>query len=65
GVVTHEHPADPLRPQVRIAFSAHGERLEQTRLVNTWERNERGDYPYAVVESVDPSMLQVDPLSLL
>jgi putative nucleotidyltransferase with HDIG domain len=65
GIVTHEHPADPFRPQVRIAFTAHGEHLEDTRLVNTWERNDRGDYPYAVVESVDPSMLQIDPLSLL
>lgn len=65
GVVTHEHPADPFRPQVRVAFSPHGERLPETRLVNTWERDDRGDYPYAVVESVDPAMLQVDPLTLL
>jgi hypothetical protein len=24
-------------------------------LTNTWERDDRGDHPYAVVEAVDPN----------
>ena len=65
GVVTAEHPNDPFRPQVKIVMDKDGQWLEETVLTNTWERDERGDYPHAVVESVDPELLGIDPLTLL
>jgi putative nucleotidyltransferase with HDIG domain len=65
GVVTAEHPEDPFRPQVKILFEAGGARLESELLVNTWERDSRGAFPKAVVESVDPDAIEVDPLTVL
>ncbi|MSO55651.1 MAG: hypothetical protein EXQ55_01825 [Acidobacteria bacterium] len=65
GVITAEHPSDPFRPQVKIVFDAHGDRLEEPVLANTWERDSRGEYPRAVVEAVDPETLNIDPLTLL
>jgi hypothetical protein len=65
GVVTAEHPEDPFRPQVKILFDVKGERLEETFLANTWERDSRGDFPRAVVESVDPDSIELDPLTAL
>ena len=65
GVVTAEHPEDPFRPQVKILFEAGGARLESEVLVNTWERDSRGAFPKAVVESVDPDSIEVDPLTVL
>jgi hypothetical protein len=64
-VVTAEHPEDPFRPQVKILFEADGARLESELLVNTWERDARGAFPKAVVESVDPDSIEVDPLTVL
>ena len=65
GVVTAEHPEDPFRPQVKILFDPKGERLEGEVLVNTWERDSRGVFPKAVVESVDPDSIELDPLTVL
>jgi putative nucleotidyltransferase with HDIG domain len=65
AVVTREHPNDPFRPQVRLVTDARGDRLEETVLVNTWERDARGDYPFGVVEAVDPDTESIDPLTLL
>jgi hypothetical protein len=65
GVVTAEHPEDPFRPQVKVLFDAHGDRLEDPCLANTWERDARGEYPRAVVESVDPDSIELDPLTAL
>jgi putative nucleotidyltransferase with HDIG domain len=65
GVVTHEHPTDPFRPQVKVAFDRLGERIEEPFLANTWERDDRGDYPVAVVEAVDPDTINADPLTFL
>lgn len=65
GVVTAEHPSDPFRPQVKVLFNPSGERLEEPVLVNTWERDERGDFPRAVVETVEPDSIDLDPLTVL
>jgi putative nucleotidyltransferase with HDIG domain len=65
GVVTAEHPDDPFRPQVKILFDSRGEKLESPVLANTWERDWRGAFPRAVVESVDPDEIQLDPLTVL
>ena len=65
GVVTAEHPEDPFRPQVKVLFDGRGERLESPILANTWERDSRGEFPRAVVESVDPDQIELDPLTVL
>jgi putative nucleotidyltransferase with HDIG domain len=65
GVVTHEHPSDPFRPQVKIVRDRDGGKLEDAMLVNTWEPDSRGEYPWAVVEAVDPDAAGVDPLEYM
>jgi hypothetical protein len=50
---------------VKIVFDRKAERLEEPFLTNTWERDDRGEYPRAVVESVDPDSSDLDPLTLL
>jgi HD-GYP domain-containing protein (c-di-GMP phosphodiesterase class II) len=65
GVVTHEHPTDPFRPQVKIVRDRDGGELEQSRLVNTWEPDGRGDFAWAVVEAVDPDAAAIDPLKYM
>jgi putative nucleotidyltransferase with HDIG domain len=65
AVVTAEHPADPFRPQVKILTDRTGARLEDPPLANTWERDSRGEHPYAVVEAVDPESVGIDPLAYL
>ena len=65
GVVTAEHPEDPFRPQVKILFDRLGEKIEAPTLANTWERDSRGAFPRAVIESVDPDSMELDPLTVL
>jgi putative nucleotidyltransferase with HDIG domain len=65
GVVTAEHPEDPFRPQVKVLFDARGGAIESPILANTWERDSRGAFPRAVVESVDPDSVDLDPLTVL
>src|SRR5258706_3810168 len=65
AVVTAEHPTDPFRPQVKIISDKLGEKLEEPLLVNTWERDSRGEHLRAVVEAVDPESLGIDPLQYL
>jgi putative nucleotidyltransferase with HDIG domain len=65
GVVTHEHPTDPFRPQVKIVLDKDGGELEESQLVNTWEPGGRGDFPWAVVEAVDPEAAGIDPLQYM
>jgi len=65
GVITAEHPNDPFRPQVKIVFDGHGDRIEEPFLANTWERDARGEYPRAVIEAIDPETMGIDPLTLL
>jgi len=65
AVVTAEHPTDPFRPQVKIVMDKDGAVIEQPMLANTWERDGRGDYPYAVVDAVDSEAVTIDPLTFL
>ena len=44
AVVTHEHPTDPFRPQVKILLDADGQPVEEPPLVNTWEPDDRGEF---------------------
>jgi putative nucleotidyltransferase with HDIG domain len=64
GVVTHEHPRDPFRPQVKIIRDREG-RTEEAILINTWEADGRGDFTWAVVEAVDPAAAGIDPLEYM
>ncbi|HEX5475976.1 MAG TPA: HD-GYP domain-containing protein [Vicinamibacterales bacterium] len=63
GVVAHEHPADPFRPQVKVVRDRDGAPIEAPVLVNTWEAGP--DAPSAVVEAVDPEASGIDPLQYL
>jgi hypothetical protein len=65
GVVTHEHPTDPFRPQVKIVRDKDGAAIEDSLLVNTWEPNSRGDFTWAVIEAVDPEAAGIDPLTYM
>src|SRR5262245_30658328 len=65
GVVTHEHPSDPFRPQVKLIRDRAGQAFEDAPLVNTWEPDGRGDYTWAVVEAVDPDVAGIDPLQYM
>src|SRR5258706_5217664 len=62
AVVTAEHPTDPFRPQVKILMDKAGAVTEKPILSNTWERDERADYPYAVVDAIDPQSVTIDTL---
>jgi hypothetical protein len=65
AVVTAEHPTDPFRPQVKIIVDRAGDTLEDPLLVNTWERDSRGEHAHAVVEAIDPDTTEIDPLTYL
>jgi putative nucleotidyltransferase with HDIG domain len=65
AVVTAEHPTDPFRPQVKIISDSKGQTLEEALLVNTWDRDARGDHSRAVVEALDPETAGIDPLKYL
>ena len=65
GLVTHEHPSDPFRPQVKVLRDGRGEAIEEPWLVNTWEPDSRGEFSRAVVEAVDPDAVQIDPLAYM
>ncbi len=65
GVVTHEHPSDPFRPQVKVLRDRLGAQVDDPILINTWEADDRGDFKYAVVEAVDPDAVDIDPLKYM
>ena len=65
GIVTHEHPEDPFRPQVKVILDPDGHRLEEPYLVNTWEKDTQGKCAPAVTEAVDAEEVGLDPLVLL
>jgi putative nucleotidyltransferase with HDIG domain len=65
AVVTAEHPTDPFRPQVKIITDKSGALVEEPLLANTWDRNDKGEQPYAVVDAVDPESTEIDPLTFL
>jgi putative nucleotidyltransferase with HDIG domain len=65
AVVTHEHPTDPFRPQVKLVKDADGRRAEAATLINTWETDSRGGFRYAVEEAIDPESAEIDPLAHL
>jgi putative nucleotidyltransferase with HDIG domain len=65
AVVTHEHPTDPFRPQVKLVKDTDGRDVEDATLINTWETDSRGQFRYAVEEALDPDAVAVDPLAHL
>jgi hypothetical protein len=65
GLVRHETPSDPFRPQVRLVRGRQGDPLAEPMLVSTWEPDGRGDYTWAVVEAVGPDVAGVDPLQYM
>ena len=65
GVVTHEHPTDPFRPQVKVAARCRpGSRSKCRRSSTPGNPTAAASSRYAVVEAVDPDTVQIDPLAL-
>jgi putative nucleotidyltransferase with HDIG domain len=64
AVVTKAYAPDPHRPRVKVVLDRAGARLEFPYEVNLWEQNGEG-YANAIVAPVDPSVVDIDPLSLL
>ncbi|MGE5357540.1 MAG: HD-GYP domain-containing protein [Bacteroidales bacterium] len=62
AIVTHAHPEDPFRPQVKVVQDPSGRMLEQPQLVNTWALD---GHPPGIVEAVEPADVGLDPLTLL
>jgi hypothetical protein len=50
---------------VKLITDTQGLPLPEPTLANTWERDDRGEYPRAVVEAVDPETAGIDPLTYL
>jgi putative nucleotidyltransferase with HDIG domain len=65
GVVTQTHPEDPFRPQVKLILDRTGAPYETPLLTNTWDRDDRGEFPRDVVEAVDGQQVGLDPLAYL
>jgi putative nucleotidyltransferase with HDIG domain len=65
AVVTEEHATDPFRPRVRVVRDADGRPLPEPRVITTWERNDRGEHPYTVLEAVDAVSEDIDPLAVV
>jgi putative nucleotidyltransferase with HDIG domain len=65
GVVTQTHPEDPFRPQVKLILDSKGQPYETPLLTNTWDRDDRGEFPRDVVEAVDGPTVGIDPLAYL
>jgi putative nucleotidyltransferase with HDIG domain len=65
GVVTEENPSDPYRPQVKVVTDTDGVRLLLPMVIDTAARNDRGEFPYSVLEAVDDSEVRVDPAAVL
>lgn len=65
GVVTQTHPEDPFRPQVKLVLDPKGARYETPLLTNTWDRDEGGEFPRAIVEALDGPAVGIDPLAYL
>ena len=64
AVVTKVHAPDPHRPRVKVVIDRAGARLDFPYEVNLWEQNEEGS-ANAIVAPLDPSVVGIDPLSLL
>jgi hypothetical protein len=48
-----------------FVMDASGAFIEEPVLANTWERDGRGEHPHAVVETVDPESIDINPLTYL
>jgi putative nucleotidyltransferase with HDIG domain len=65
GVVTAEHPSDPLRPQVKLVRDESGAALPEPRTVDTSARDDRGRQPFEVLEAIDGGEVGVDPVEAM
>ena len=64
AVVTKVHAPDPHRPRVKVVIDRAGAHLDFPYEVNLWEQNEERS-ANAIVAPLDPSVVGIDPLSLL
>ncbi len=65
AVVATVHAPDPQRPHVRIVIDEEGRRLDVPLEVNLWEQDGSTRGPSAIAAPLDPSTVDLDPLTLL
>lgn len=65
GVVTGEHPNDPLRPRVTLVLDRFDTPLIERVAVDTSDRDDRGEFRYSVLEAVDGATIGVDPMAAM
>ncbi len=65
AVVLKTHAPDPHRPQIRVVIDRHGMRLARPLDVNLWEFVDQGELAPQIAGPADPSLVGVDPLTLL
>ncbi len=53
------------RPQVKIVQDIRARPMRSRSLPTTWERDALGNYPRAIVQSIDPDGIERDPLTVL
>ena len=64
AVVTHEHPTDPFRPQVKIVLRPARRARSRRRMLRQHVGDRRPRRFRGVVEAVDPESVGIDPLTL-
>ena len=64
AVVTKVYAPDPHRPRVKVVLDRAGSRVDFPYEVNLWELNDEG-YANTITAPLDPSTVDIDPLSLL
>src|SRR5688500_17586575 len=65
AVLMWERPDSPWPRQIKLRRDADRDMQEQPTLANSWERDDRGDFPLAIIEAVDPRSSGIDPLNYL
>jgi putative nucleotidyltransferase with HDIG domain len=65
AVVIKAHAPDPQRPQIKVVIDRDGARLEWPYEVNLWESGAEPGQPKAIVKTLDPAEVGIDPLTLL
>ncbi|MEQ1727283.1 MAG: HD-GYP domain-containing protein [Vicinamibacterales bacterium] len=65
AVVVKTHAPDPYRPQIRIVCDRHGTRLARPVDVNLWEFADQGALAPEISGPAHPSVIGIDPLTLL
>ena len=65
AVVVRVNPTDARRPHVRVVLAADGHRLGKPYDVSLWRSEPGSGWPSTVTTPIDPSTVDIEPLSVL